>query len=117
LPFEAEIMICSAKDLIDIASWDPFAGQPTGSDIVRFVSVLSKRLKTPPKLPLALNPGDEWLVKIIEIKDRFAFGLYRRTLKTITYLSQIEKRLGVSATTRNWNTISAIVKILKSDSK
>jgi hypothetical protein len=34
-------------------------------------------------------------------------------MRTITYLGQVEKRLGVSATTRNWNTINAIVKVLK----
>ena len=115
LPFEPEIMICSGKEIIDIASGDPFAGEPTTPDIVRFVSVLSKPLKSPPKLPMVLNPGDDWLVKIIQIKDRFVFGVYRRAMKTIAYLGQVEKRLGASATTRNWNTINAIVKVLKSE--
>lgn len=117
LPFATEIMICAGKDLIDVASADPFAGEPTAPDIVRFVSVLAEQLKAPPKLPLVLNPGDDWLVKLVDIKGRFAFGLYRRTMKTIGYLGQVEKRLGVSVTTRNWNTINSIVKILKSDSR
>ena len=110
-------MICSGKEIIDIASGDPFAGEPTTPDIVRFVSVLSKPLKSPPNLPMILNPGDDWLVKIIQIKDRFVFGMYRRAMKTITYLGQVEKRLGASATTRNWNTINAIVKVLKSEAR
>jgi uncharacterized protein (DUF1697 family) len=117
LPFEPEIMICSAKEILDIASGDPFAREPTTPDIVRFVSVLSKPLKSPPKLPMVLNPGDDWLVKIIQIKDRFVFGMYRRAMKTITYLGQVEKRLGASATTRNWNTINAILKVLKSQAR
>src|SRR2546426_11733505 len=43
LPFNAEIMICSARDIISLASGEPFAGQPSGPDIVHFVSVLAKR--------------------------------------------------------------------------
>ena len=39
--------------------------------------------------------------------------MYRRDMKTISYLSQIEKRLGVPTTIRNWNTILAVARILK----
>jgi hypothetical protein len=34
-------------------------------------------------------------------------------MKTTSYLGEIDKLYGVSATTRNWNTIIAIVRILK----
>jgi uncharacterized protein (DUF1697 family) len=34
-------------------------------------------------------------------------------MKTIGYLGQIDKLLGVRATTRNWNTVNAIVRVLK----
>lgn len=34
-------------------------------------------------------------------------------MKTIGYLGQIDKRFGVPAATRNWNTILAVVQILK----
>jgi len=57
---------------------------------------------------------DNWLLKIIAIQGRFVLGLYRRQMKTITYLGKIEKLLGVPATTRNWNTIEKIVKLLRS---
>jgi len=43
---------------------------------------------------------------------RFVLGLYRRQMKAISYLGKIEKLLGVPATTRNWNTIEKVVKIL-----
>src|SRR5216683_5393465 len=39
LPFKCEIMICSARDIIKLTSKDPFARQPSGPDITRFVSV------------------------------------------------------------------------------
>jgi hypothetical protein len=80
------------------------------------VSVLAKRPRLLPALPLSLPPGDEWLLKIVAVDGRFAFGMYKRVMRVIAYLSQLEKRLGVSATTRNWNTITAIVKILEGSS-
>jgi uncharacterized protein (DUF1697 family) len=112
LPFKCEIMICPARDIIKLASKDPFARQPSGPNIVRFVSVLAKRLRALPSLPLTLSSDDEWLVKVIAIQDRFVLGLYRRQMKAISYLGKIEKRLGVPATTRNWNTIEKVAKIL-----
>jgi uncharacterized protein (DUF1697 family) len=112
LPFKCEIMICPARDIIKLASKDPFSGQPSGPNITRFVNVLAKRLRTPPPLPLSLPSDDEWLVKIIALEDRFVLGLYRRQMKAISYLGKIEKRLGVPVTTRNWNTIEKVAKIL-----
>ena len=116
LPFKCEIMICPARDIIELASKDPFLRQPSGPKIVRFVSVLAKRLRAPPPLPLNLPADDDWLVKVIAIQDRFVLGLYRRQMKAISYLGKIEKRLGVPTTTRNWNTIEKVVKILRHDS-
>jgi hypothetical protein len=78
------------------------------------VNVLAKRLPSPPPLPLCL-PFDDWLVKIIAIEHRFVLGLYRRQMKAISYLGKIEKLLGTPATTRNWNTIDKVVKILRQD--
>src|SRR5712691_6547435 len=61
LPFEAELMICSARDVIRLASGKPFGGQPSGPDVVRFVSVLAKRPRVLPTLPLSLPASDNWL--------------------------------------------------------
>ena len=117
LPFKCEIMICPAREIIKLAAKDPFSQQPSGPDITRFVNVLSKRLREPPPLPLSLPSDGDWLVKIIAIQDRFVLGLYRRQMKAISYLGKIEKRLGVPTTTRNWNTIEKVAKILRQDSQ
>ena len=113
LPFETEMMICSGNDIVRLASAESFAGEPCGPDIVRFVSILAKRPRVSPVLPLNFPPGEDWLVRIVAIRARFAFGLYRRTMRTITLLSQLEKCLGGSITSRNWNTLSSLVEILK----
>ncbi len=119
LPFKCEIMICPARDISKLASRDPFSRQPCGPNIVRFVSVLAKRPAIRFDLPqtFTASPARTWLVKIIAIQDRFVLRLYRREMKAISYLSKIEKRLGVPATTRNWNTIEKVASILRQDSK
>jgi uncharacterized protein (DUF1697 family) len=113
LPFKCEIMICPAGDLLELANRDPFSGQPSGPDITRFVSVAAKRVPTPPLLPLSLPSDDDWLLKVIAIHGRFVLGLYRRQMKAISYLGKVEKLMGVPVTTRNWNTIEKVAKILR----
>jgi len=113
LPFKCEIMICPARDIIQLASKDPFAGQPSGPTITRFVNVLHKPLRKRPPLPLSLPSDDKWLARIVAIHGRFVVGLYRREMKAIGYLGKIEKLLGVPATNRNWNILEKIMAILK----
>jgi uncharacterized protein (DUF1697 family) len=116
LPFETGVMICEGRDLIRLASANPFADEPIGSDIVRFVSVLAKRPRRPPSTPISFPADGEWLLRILSIEDRFLFGQYRRQMKAIGYLGAIDKLCGVRETTRNWNTIAAIIKVLSSGS-
>ena len=77
------------------------------------MSSLTKRGKSIPSTPLTLPSGGEWSLKILAVKDRFVFGLYRREMNAIRYLGQLDKIFGVPATTRNWNTMTAIAGILK----
>ena len=119
LPFKCEIMIVEAKAIVDLSKRDPFAGQPSGPEITRFVSVLQKPLNlslVTAHSALSLPSDKDWLLKIIAIEGRFVLGLYRREMKAISYLGKIEKLLGVPATTRNWNTMEKIVTILRQDS-
>jgi len=112
LPFESEIMVCQGQDLIDMASCVRFTGAPIRPDIVRFVSVLGKSGLALPELPINFPAKGEWLLKIIGVHGRFVFGAYRRRMKTLKYLGQIDKLCGLPATTRNWNTITTIIKML-----
>jgi uncharacterized protein (DUF1697 family) len=114
LPFKCEIMICPGRDIINLASMEPFSQQPSGADVTRFVNVLARRVHEPPPLPLGLPSAADWLLKIIAIEGRFVLGLYRRHMKAISYLGKVEKLLGVPSTNRNWNTIDKIVKLLRS---
>jgi uncharacterized protein (DUF1697 family) len=113
LPFEAEIMICRGQDILGLMSYRHFAGQPARSDIVRFVSVLSRSPRSAPSPPVSLPASGKWLLKILARERRFVFGVYRRQMKAIGYLGEIDQLFGVPATTRNWNTITAIAKVLE----
>jgi uncharacterized protein (DUF1697 family) len=114
LPFEAEVVLCDGRDLVRLERENPFDSEPSLPDTVRFVSILSKAGGIRASIPVTLPSGGEWFVRIIAAKSRFVLGMYRRHMKTIRYLSQIDKLAGAPATTRNWNTIIAIVRILKS---
>lgn len=112
LPFDAEIMICQGREITRLLSHDLFAGHPVRSDIVRFVSVLSRLPRSVPRLPMNLPSRGKWLLKVLARDGRFVFGLYRRHMKVIHYLRTLDRVFGVPATIRNWNTISAIAKVL-----
>ena len=112
LPFEAEVALCDGRDLIRLMRDNPFGTDPLPPDVVRFVSILSKARRIRPTLPITLPPSGEWLVRVIAASDRFVFGVYRRHMRTITCLGQIDRLFGVPATTRNWNSITAIVRVL-----
>jgi uncharacterized protein (DUF1697 family) len=117
LPFEAEVVLCDGRDLVRLEIENPFGTEPSRPDIVRFVSFLSEAGRIRPLLPITLPPGGEWFVRVIASTNRFVFGVYRRHMKTITYLSQIDKLFGVRTTTRNWNTVLTVVRILKGQGK
>jgi uncharacterized protein (DUF1697 family) len=112
LPFNAEILIAHSRDFVRIANSKPFEDSPMGPDIVRFVTVLAKRPRVLPTLPMSFPPSGKWLLRIVDIQERFLFGMYRRHLKAIGYLGAIDKMFDMPVTTRNWNTINAIVKAL-----
>jgi hypothetical protein len=93
-------------------SQNHFADQPAQSDIVRFVSVLSQRPRSAPLMPMSFPSTGKWLLKILAMDNRFVFGVFRRHMKVISYLGTLDRLFGVPVTTRNWNTITAIAKVL-----
>lgn len=113
LSFKCEMMIVPARDVLKLAARDPFPEELSDPNITRFVNVLVKPIPVPVGLPLALPSDDDWLLKVVGIENRFVFGMYRRQMKAISYLSKVEKLLGVPATTRNWNTIEKVLKVLE----
>lgn len=113
LPFAAHVMICEGGDILRLVSDEPFAGYALDRDMVRFVSVLAKRREPRSTLPLSLPSDSRWSLKILTYRDRFVLGLYRREMKAIGYLEEVEKVFGAACTTRSWNTVLAIGNALR----
>ena len=112
LPFVADIVVCQGREIENLLAQDPFAGQSAGPGVVRFVSVLSQRPRLTPSTPMRFPATGPWLMRILARRNRFVFGIYRRHMKVIGLLGALDRLYGVSVTTRNWNTITAIAKVL-----
>jgi len=115
LPFATEIMICDGRDIVRLMSHSCFTDQPVKLEMVRFISVLSRRPRSAPSMPVCFPSSRKWLLKILARDGRFVFGFYRRHMKVISYLGTFDRIFGVPATTRNWNTIAAIARVLESE--
>lgn len=113
LPFAVEAALCDGRELLRLEEENPFGSEEARPDVVRFVSILSKAGRCTQAIPFTLPPDGEWFVRVIGSKERFVCGVYRRHMKTIGYLGQIDKLFGAPATTRNWNTILSVARILK----
>ena len=116
LPFEAKV------DLRRSRSHPPRDGESVSGRAItaRYRSICEHPVESrrPPRSPpVTFPPEGEWLVRVMASKEQFVFGVYRRRMKTIGYLGRIDTLFGVPATTRNWNTILAVVRILKGQEK
>lgn len=112
LPFDAQVMICDGREIVRLMSRDHFASVRVRPDVVRFVSVLSQRPRTAPSMPVCFPAEGQWLLKVLAQDNQFVLGVYRRQMKAIAYLGMLDRMFGSPATTRNWNTIQAISRVL-----
>ncbi len=113
LPFEATMAVCEGRDLIGLEGGQAFEQHAPAEDEVRFVSILTRAARFRPSLPVTLPRDGPVNVRILGRKGRFVFGAYRRHMKTIRYLGEIDRLFGAPATTRSWNTIKTVIMLLK----
>ena len=112
MSFQPELMICTASEATALVEEDPFQTLP--KDARPFVTVMQKAPRKLPPLPLEQPVGSKWQVRVISVRGRFALSLWRRAERAVTYPNAvIEKQFGISATTRNWNTIRTVAGLLK----
>jgi uncharacterized protein (DUF1697 family) len=116
LPFETVVVLCEGRELLRLETENPFEAERAPADLVRFVSILAKAPRVRASTPFALPADGEWSLRVIASRRRFVFGLYRRHMKTIGQLGQLDRVLGAPVTTRSWSTIEAVMGILKGSS-
>ena len=116
LTFKCEIMICPAKEIVDLAKENPLKGE-TGKNVDAHVTILARRPTKLPGLPFYAPSKDKWEIKISGVVETAVLSLRRRVQGGRLYPNQIvEKLFGTPATTRTWNTIEKVAKILKQNS-
>ena len=114
---KCEIMICPAKAIIDLTRKDPFAGE-RGDDIDAHVTILAKRPAKIPELPIYAPSNEKWEIKIARVVGTGVICFRRRLKDGRLYPNAVvEKQFGIAATTRSWNTIEKVGKILRQDSR
>ena len=128
LPLDTVVAHCTASDLLRFELESPFEAkgsgpkltgpEPTGpargrAAVVEFVSILSKTGRKKISFPAAIPRSGEWFVRIMGSNKQLVFGHYRRHMKTIGYLGQIDKLFGAPATTRSWSTICSVLRVLR----
>ena len=111
LPFEAATMIVPGKAVRDLVASEPFADLPEG--VQGFVSVLSKKLRKVPSLPLDAPATGAWQVRLTEVRGPFALAQRRAGPGRFYPQEFVEKALGVPATTRGWATFDALAERLE----
>jgi len=114
LPFEPEMMICPAKNVLALVRGHWFDEASVEAGTARFVSVLQKAPDVKPPLPFEYPPGPKWEVWLLALTDRFVLSV-RRIGKTYSN-AVVEKHLRIPATTRTWNTLQSIRKVLEKPS-
>ena len=113
LSFKSDVMICPAREIVDLVQNNPLQNERTDNDRRVFLTVMSQAPPKPPKLPIYAPARKDWEVNVVFVKGTLALSLWRRLRDNPLYPNQIiEKQFGVKTTTRTWNTIEKVAKIL-----
>jgi uncharacterized protein (DUF1697 family) len=102
---DIDVFLRTMPEVREMVRLDPFRDVKRG-DVKMFVTFLPGELREVPMLPLKSSGGD---AEIILVRGREAFGLgYLKDGRYGASYGTIEKKLGATATTRNWNTVKGI---------
>jgi len=70
---------------------------------------MDKEPRLRPKLPVVVPAGKAWQVRLERAQGRFALGLWQRGTGGFVFPSHVvERALGVTATTRWWETLERV---------
>lgn len=115
LPFETEILIVDGGALIALADTDAFASVDAIEGAKRHLTVIAQAPTRAAALPLDRPATEAWEVRVLAVVGRCVLSVQRKVgpVAKVYPNAVVEKELGVAATTRNWNTLGSIVKLLR----
>jgi hypothetical protein len=122
LPFEIDMAIRPAREVLDLVQSAPFDGMRFSRDRRGWVAVLAGKGARAPRLlgaharalplPLFHPAGPAWAVRLERLDGPYAIGVWQRRPQGFSSPSQvIEDALGVRATTRWWETFERIAAV------
>jgi uncharacterized protein (DUF1697 family) len=113
LSFKPEVMICEAREILRLADASPLEDEKLDRDRRAFLTIVAKTPERLPRLPIYAPTTENWQVKVIAASGNLVLSLWRRAGDRILYPNEVvEKAFAAPSTTRSWNTIEKIVKIL-----
>ena len=113
LPDTTQFVCCDGRDVLELETRFPLDSPSKNRDIVQFVSFLAADTPVRPSLPLTIPRGRGWCVRVTGQTDRLLVGEYRRQMKAIGYLGELDALYGTLVTTRSRSTVSAIAAALR----
>ena len=109
LGYDVTILLRTTDEVEQIINLNPFKNIKPDDNTKMYVTFISEEPNKKPSLPLLSSKKD---VEVFQIKNLNIFSLSHRINGSFGFPNRfIEKELGVSATTRNWTTVSKIIKL------
>ncbi len=113
LPYDLAIAVRPASEIVALVRDEPFRGVALSKALRGWAAALCERPKAKPKLPLSAPAGRGWSVRFDRIEGSFALGIMqRRPGASVFPNAVVEKALGVPATTRWWETIEKLARLV-----
>ena len=108
---KATVMFRTLHEIEDIMRTAPFKDIETDTDVKLYAAFLSRKPHRKPALPLLLHKE---ALEAVKVKNLEVFIISRKKKNGFYGFPNnfIEKEFGVSATTRNWTTVTKIAKLL-----
>ena len=108
---EPDVLLRTADEIDALVASAPFRGHRAGATSKHYVVFLSQAPQHPPRLPIV---APKEALEVVGLVDRDLFVISRRRKNGAFGFPNafIEKTLGVSATTRNWTTVTKIAALV-----
>jgi len=112
LGYPVSVVIRTRAELAAIIQLDPF--KKTKGEGTPHVTFLSGELKRKIKTPL-WSPANDCAIVHVGPREIFTIGYRLPNGRAGNFMALIEKEAGKSLTTRNWNTLTKIVELMKTE--
>jgi uncharacterized protein (DUF1697 family) len=114
LPFEPDIAIHQAKDIVALVRSQPFRDVKLSKSVRGWVAALCGRPQREPDLPHVVSKRGVWSCRVDRIEGPFAFGLWQRAPGGFVIPANVvEDAVGVPATVRWWETYERIARVIE----